>query len=528
VKRLACVRLPVWPVQRLRAERPDLRSGPLLVLRRDPRRGPQVVACCGTARRAGVRAGMTLTEATALLPTALRATIAAQPEDPAGDLVALGRLAVECEQFSPRVGWETVGRQTRDTRHETRDTTEPDHLFLDISGVSQLFGGEESLTERLVGTCRELGYVGRVAVAETLGAAWALAATVPVIVPPGEVLAALRPLPVASLRLPAETTDVLTRLGVGTVNDLLRLPRAGLATRFGPPLLLRLDQALGTAPEIIVPHRPPPVFEAAEELEYPTDRRVDLDWVLDGLIDRVTSQLQAHGRGAIHVRGELRCGTELVAEIEVALYRPTDLAKPLRELVRLHCDRLALSGPVDRIRLWADQTIPLRPRQVKLFTDPTEVTIGPLGELLERLSSRLGPAAVVRPVRHPDPLPERAVRWVALMGARKDRGQRTEDRRRNSRSSVLCPLSSVLCSYRPLRLLTPPAPIEVTGDPPIAFRWRGRRHVVARCWGPERIETGWWRTGLVRRDYYRVETTDGHRFWLFRELHQGGWSLHGG
>jgi protein ImuB len=82
-----------------------------------------------------------------------------------------------------------------------------------------------------------------------------------------------------------------------------------------------------------------------------------------------------------------------------------------------------------------------------------------------------------------------------------------------------------------MRLLAPPRPIEVAspgpGGPPVEFHWRGRRQVVARHWGPERIETGWWRRGLVRRDYYRVETTEGRRFWLFRDLAGGAWYLHG-
>src|SRR5439155_8319498 len=123
----------------------------------------------------------------------------------------------------------------------------------------------------------------------------------------------------------------------------------GLAARFGAPVLRRLDQALGTAPEILLPHSPPHVYEATQALDYATDRRADLDWVLDGLIERVTAALRADGRGAVRVRVEFRCGPEEGVRIDVCLYRPTAFAKPLRELTRLHCDRLTLPGPVDRI-----------------------------------------------------------------------------------------------------------------------------------------------------------------------------------
>jgi protein ImuB len=63
--------------------------------------------------------------------------------------------------------------------------------------------------------------------------------------------------------------------------------------------------------------------------------------------------------------------------------------------------------------------------------------------------------------------------------------------------------------------------------PPVKFQLAGRDRRIVRAWGPERIETGWWRGGSVRRDYYQVETTDGARYWLFRELATGRWFLHG-
>jgi protein ImuB len=83
---------------------------------------------------------------------------------------------------------------------------------------------------------------------------------------------------------------------------------------------------------------------------------------------------------------------------------------------------------------------------------------------------------------------------------------------------------------RPLRL-SGPQPIEVISivpdGPPLSFRWERREHRIAHYWGPERIETGWWRAGSARRDYYRVETTTGQRLWIFRRLRDGDWFFHG-
>ena len=59
------------------------------------------------------------------------------------------------------------------------------------------------------------------------------------------------------------------------------------------------------------------------------------------------------------------------------------------------------------------------------------------------------------------------------------------------------------------------------GPPPV----RGQQHRVTRSWGPERIQTGWWRGNYIRRDYYRVQTDTGRSFWLFRA--QGRWFLQG-
>lgn len=504
MKRFLCLRFPNWPVQRLRADCPDLRDAVLILHRRDPRRGRLVVTRCGRAARAGVRVGTPLAEAAALVPVAV-----ARPYDPVADLAALGRLAERCEEFSPKVGWETVARPALDWT-----AAPPDHLFLDITGVAPLFDGEVELARQAADSCRSWGYAGRLAVADTLGATWALAtAGEPItIVSQGGQDAALPPLPVACLRLPNDAVELLVRLGIETVGQLASLSRVGLAERFGVPLLRRLDQAFGTAPEVLVPHRPPPEFVASERLEDPTDRRDVLDWILGRLIDRLVAELAAHGRGAVTVSGEVGCGPAESARFEVGLYRPTDLAKPLRELVRLHVERLALPGPFDSVSLRAGATVRLRPRQEALFADP-DGGGQPLAALVERLSSRLGPDAVVRPVRQADALPELAVRFEPLVG-------------RRSRPSSDGQLAAR--GHRPLRLFAPPVAVAVEGDgPPAAFVWCQQRHAVARWRGPERIETGWWRRGGVRRDYYRVETAEGRRFWLFCDLISGAWFLHG-
>jgi protein ImuB len=287
-----------------------------------------------------------------------------------------------------------------------------------------------------------------------------------------------------------------------------------LAERFGSVIQVRLDQAFGMAREVIVPYRPAPEFAADCQLEVPTDRREVIDWLIAGLTERIAADLREHGVGAVRLAGRLDCGAPVT--IAVGLFRPSASPKQFQDLLRLQLERLSLPGPVTGIRLCAEQTATLKRRQGELFADPAAQTDGDLAALLERLSSRLGAAAVVRPELCADPLPERAVRYVPVIG------------RRRSHASAKPPAAA---SHRPLRLFTPPPAVEavaLTPDgPPVSFRWEGRQHVIARHVGPERIETGWWRRGIVRRDYYRTETDAGGRFWLFRDLSAGRWHLHG-
>lgn len=492
---------------------------------------------------------MPLAEATALAPAHF------EQHQPEADRAALEALAGWCEQFSPIVGIENgaawkgnawkdnagrgnAGRDNAWRDSAGRNTAAADTLYLDTTGLGELFGGEASLIEQVVRAFHRRGFAVRAASADTLGAAWALAhfgKQSPRVAPPGQA-AALAALPIAALRLEGEV-EILAELGISRIGDLLRLPREALAARFDPQLLLRLDQATGAVSEIIRPHRPPPAINAEIELEYPSEDRQTLDTILCRLVERISAALIARQQGAIQLEcrfehedseheGSEHEGSEVVRFV-VGLFRASAHAKHLLELAQMQLERSLLArrkrasdagpGPVKAVRLAVLLAAPLQAWQAELFEPSRRENRRQVAQLVDRLSNRLGREAVVRALTQADAQPEFAFRYEPLAGLPPHKAEPGKSRRWK-----LLP--------RPLRLENEPIRLEVVSvvpdGPPIQFHLDGM-HRVARAWGPERIQTGWWRGRYVQRDYYRIETTTGKRFWLFRRLSDAQWFLHG-
>lgn len=418
----------------------------------------------------------------------------AEQHDPRADELALSELAGWCEAFSPTVGIESS-----------------DNLCLDVTGLDRLFGSEQLLAQQVLQAFQRRGLVVRLAIADTLGAAWGLAhyGETPCVAPPGH--EAIYSLPVEALRLEGQS-EILAELGVTRIGQLLTLPREALACRFGPHLLRRLNQALGIVVEPIVSHRPPPEIEVERRLEYPLSDRQALEVILAELLERIAKALADRQQGALQIRCELRCEQAPVA-FTVGLFRPSANASHLLELAHMQLDRISLPGPIDVVSMAVFAAAPLSAWQQGLFDPSGSENRRQLGLLVDRLSNRLGREAVVRALPQPEAQPELAVRYEPLAGALPSKSKQRYK-----------------SALRPLRLANKPIPIKVLAvipdGPPRQFRYL-REYRVVRAWGPERIQTGWWRGRYIQRDYYRVETQDGKRFWIFRELRSDDWFLHG-
>lgn len=556
MRRIACLWIPDWPLQRLWARRPDLRDGPVLFQSGDARRESRVVLCSPAARERGVREGMAIVEARELLerPSGSRAVSSnGQMEsfDRAQEWQAWLRLAFWCEQFSPLVGWMegepgngSAGAKASRIAVSQRCKLDPHaySLFLDLTHVVRLLGGEQSIVRRVANGLNawEGGYSARMAIADSVGAAWGIAHYAPLhdavpysggflswIVPPGDrqfggacedrlMPEVISQLPVAALRLSREVIQRLEQLGVVTVGQLVRLPRSSLAARLGECVPLRLAQLTGEAAEFLQPARREPEFRVEWCLEHPREDREVLQQILLQLVQQLVEMLRQHGRGALRLVCQLD-----QRQLPVGLYEPSADAPHLWDLLRAPWERLQLERGVSRLELHAPLTVPLTARQTDLL-QPTPDSNARTNDrewavLLDRLTSRLGEKQVLRVVLESDPDPEQAYRYLPWL-----------DRSTVSSSASSGKPAEVV--ERPLLLHGKFVPLQITVPGPAVpseFTEAGRRHVVARSWGPERIETGWWRNRRIFRDYYQIETTAGNRFWIWRRHADGVWFLHG-
>jgi protein ImuB len=437
--------------------------------------------------------------------------------DPAADDAALRRLALWATRYTPTASpWD--------------EDNGADGFFLDITGSAHLFGGEEKLLADLAARLRKnFGLPAQLAVADTPGAAWALSRfhkTPLFVLPCGQEAAALAPLPIAALRLAPDTRATLRRLGFKTVGSMLDKPRAPFAARFPTELLRRVDQALGRIDEPLVPVVAPPVYHALRYLIEPIFTHDAIIAHANRLMATLVHVLTRDDVGARGLRLCLYNVDGAVETIDIGLTLPTRNVSHVARLIELKLEALAATCDTgfgfEAIGLAVTCAEPMPARQTELtsVTDEGDRTER-CASLIDALRQRLGPHSVRRFEPVASHLPERA--------------------------EVLPPLDGEAPAWpepkqkpRPLLLLPHAEPAEdvtalVPDGPPRRFSWRGVTYDVTGAQGPERIGAEWWRYREPKptRDYYLVEDSAGHRFWLFREGLYGRettaarWFVHG-
>ena len=479
-----------------------------LVLHTAAKGALRVVACSWEAQRCGVRVGMPLAEAESLVGE----EIAAVSHEPTADAARLRELALRCRQFSPVCGVEA--------------SDPPSCVLLELEGCGHLFGSDRGLAEAAVRTIgQEFGYRVQAGIGPTIGTAWAAANAARNGVCELRTDNAVRWLdrqPVAALRLPAEVVDGLAEFDLRTVRQVRDLPRDALPSRFGPALLQRLDQADGRLPEAIAPLLPDELLTRHWTTEHPLRQSHLASFILEDLVGKLMRALP-DGIGLTELQTRI-ASTEQTVELMTRLAQPSRSERRVFDLLELRLERTRLPRSIDRISITASGVQSLREMQTDLFGNPLQGEHGAArAALVERLVERLGADRVCRVRPTYDPIPERAFTFEPAIGD-VVAGQSAHDDGSES-GGVLAGFES-----RPTLLLDRPIALGVwsVGRRPQRLEYRGCRYAIRHAWGPERIESGWWREeGEQRRDYYRIELLDGPCLWIFRQQGTEDWFLHG-
>ena len=448
---------------------------------------PVVVAANGPAREAGVQRGQPVAAALALLPG-----LALRDRDERAEARALEAIATYALSFT-----------------HAASLAPPRAVLAEIGGSLKLFGGLDRVAGALERGLAERGHAPRVAVAPTPLAALVRARTrrrEPVL-SPAALGASLAEVPLAALDLDARTLATLAAAGVRTIGAAEALPRDGLARRFGGELVAALDRAHGRVPDPLAAWAPPPAYAGRLVLPAPAHDAAALGFAAHRLAQELAAWLAARGLGVLRAELELahepwqraRLGRPATA-LALGFASPTRAIGHLAAVLAERLARVELPAPVESLALATRETAPLAGRPMGLL--PGDEGDAPLVPLVDRLRARLGEAAVASYATHAEHRPERAQSEAP------------------SPPRATAP-PALPDAPRPLWLLDEPVPIgaSLAGAPWVLHD------------GPERIESGWWDGGDVRRDYYVAQTPAGGRAWIFRDHRRGTddgeWWLHG-
>ena len=443
------------------------------------------------AAASGIGPGLTVNAALALEPA-----LALGERNPAREAVVLGELAEWAEQFTSFTCIEA-----------------PSLLLLEIAGSLTLFGGLRALRERIVRGLDHQGFTAGIAIAPTpLAATWlARAGRGTTIRDPHGLAGGLSPLPLSCLDWPASVQDALHGMGVMTVGEALRLPRAGFARRFGAGRLLELDRALGRLPDPRVPYRSPERFIADFDLNEEQDDRDLLLNACSELLIRLERFLCRRQVAVQHIEFAFFHLRGPATHLELGCVQPDRAVRHWFELLRIRFERLQLPAPVIAIRLSAGQgqAFVATTGTLRFHRQDDAGPCTPITHLAERLGARIGDESVHGVMTVAEHRPQYAWRPQRALGAVPPGG--------------LAPGFELDTSRRPLWMLGEPQRLDAREGLP---HYRGPLELVS---GPERIETGWWDGNGIARDYFVAVNPRGMHLWVYRDRgrERGCWFLHG-
>lgn len=456
-----------FPELALTAAGLDLRQA--VALQEQQKGRPGLYAVSEPARRAGVAEGMAPAAALALCPG-----LQIRDRDSRLERVALNRLADIALAFSPWVSLDC-----------------PHAVLLEVGSCLTLFGGAESLRADLRHALLNIGYSCAIALAPAPAAAELLARLnlEAVMQQSAELRTLLGPVPLAALGLDDGLLRRLLRTGVQCLADLWRLPRDGLARRYGTALLRHLDALAGNDNRVLRQFHRPPRFAGRRELPAELEKLQHFFPAVEQLAGELAAFLRQRDAAALGVRLSLYHYRQPASRIQLNFRTPCRDTEHCCRLLWEKLERTALPAPVLSIELVSEAIAPFQPQTFSLFDDGQDCEQD-WQTVLEQLQNRLGHQVLQYPAANAEYRPERAGFLAACAAA------------------IDAPLPA-----RPVWLLPEVEPLDPAG---------------LNCLpDSERVESGWWDGAAVRRDYRIAYDSAGRKLWVFQDLTNGGWYCHG-
>jgi len=474
---------------------PDLHHAPFVLA--SPDHGRMIITALNSfAREQGVETGMVLADARAINPT-----LKFIDDKPELSHKLLKSIAEWCIRFTPVVAPDP-----------------PEGIILDATGCAHLWGGEISYISEINKRLKKFGYDVRIAMADTIGTAWAASrfGKEITIIDPGEQMNALLSLPPAALRLESEIIERLHKLGLRQVKNFIGMGRSTLRRRFGNMLIQRLDQALGNEDEIIEPVQPIEPYQERLPCLEPIVTATGIEIALQRLLEMLCKRLEQDHKGVRHACFKSYRIDGKIEKIEIGTNRASHNADHLFKLFEIKIPTIEPALGIELFVLEAVKVDDVFAMQENIWESSCGLENTKISELIDRLANKIGTNHIHRYLPDEHHWPERSVKLASSFHEKTDTNWNPDKR-------------------RPLQLLPRPEPIQVTAPvpdyPPMLFRYKNKLHKIKKADGPERIEREWWLEEGPHRDYYCVEDEAGNRFWLFRSGHYTDnnyqWFIHG-
>lgn len=454
---------------------------PMAVL--DARASARILLANDAACAQGVHADQAVAAAQAIAP-ALRL----QPRQPERETALLAEIACWAGCFTPRIS-----------------LAPPNAVLLEISASLRLFGGMAAVEQQVHEGLEQLGLVTHVACAPTpLAAHWfAVCGQGPAA--GSDWRQALERLPLAVLdnnpACPAAALELLAGLGIRSLGEVRALPAAGLALRQAGAISLLIARARGEQPDPRPWFEPPARFANELVLPAPSHHSEALLFAARRLFASLSAWLRARHAAIDHCRLVLVHERHATTALDIVLGHPSDDDKHIALIARELLATQALADEVCALRLEAEHVLEHPLVTGELFETPAQLR-DEAWRLLERLRARLGKDAICRLGAVADHRPEAA--WQ------------------------VCAANSAATSPAPRR----PATLALPGRRRPFWLLPEPRAIGARQFtllgDAERIESGWWDGGDIRRDYYLAHERDHRLCWIFHQLDPpGGWYVQG-